>query len=101
MIVNKICASLLLMFLLAGVCFAADKALSDDAIVDQVRIKLAADPDVKGGAITVDCKNGVVTISGPVESSHAKDKATRIAKKVKGVKQVINNLSTGERPAAK
>ena len=99
--INKILASLLLMFLLAGVCLAADKIVTDDTIVDQVRIKLAADPDVKGGAMTVDCKNGVVTIGGQVESSRAKDKATRLAKKVRGVKQVVNNLSTGERPAGK
>jgi hyperosmotically inducible protein len=99
--ITKICASFLLAFLLAGVCLAADKVLSDDAIVDQVRIKLAADQDVKGGGLTVDCKNGVVTLSGPVENSHAKDKATKLAKKVKGVKQVVNNLTTGERPAAK
>ena len=99
--INKILASLVLTFLLAGVCLAADKANTDDAIVDQVRIKLAADPDVKGGAIAVDCKNGVVTIGGQVESSRAKDKATRLAKKVRGVKQVVNNLSTGERPAGK
>ena len=99
--INKILASFVLAFLLAGVCLAADKVVSDDTIVDQVRIKLAADQDVKGGAIAVDCKNGVVTISGPVESSRAKDKATRLAKKVRGVKQVVNNLSTGERPAGK
>jgi osmotically-inducible protein OsmY len=99
--ITKIFASLLVAILLAGVCLAADKPVTDDAIVDFVRLKLAGDPDVKGGAIVVDCKNGVVTLSGPVESSHAKDKATKLAKKVKGVKQVINNLNTGERPTGK
>jgi hypothetical protein len=99
--ITKICASLLLAFLLAGVCLAGDKPVSDDAIVDQVRIKLAADPDVKGGALTVDCKNGVVTLSGAAENSHAKDKASKLAKKVKGVKQVVNNLTVGERTAGK
>lgn len=99
--ITRIVASLLLVFLLAGVCFSADKAVSDDAIVDQVRLKLVADPDVKGGAIQVDCKSGVVTLSGPVDTSRAKDKATKLAKKVKGVKQVVNNLVAGDKPSGK
>lgn len=96
--ITKICASLLLALLVAGVCLAQKSAATDDAIVDQVRLKLAADPDVKGGALTVDCKSGVVTLTGVVESTHARDKATKLAKKVKGVKQVVNNLTTGEKP---
>ena len=38
-------------FLLAGVCLAADKPISDDAIYDKVRISLASDIDVKGGSL--------------------------------------------------
>jgi osmotically-inducible protein OsmY len=89
---SKICAVLAILFLLAGVCLAADKPISDDLIVDQVRIKLSADAEVKGGALTVDCKQGVVTLGGSVESSRQKDKATKLAKKIKGVKQVVNNI---------
>lgn len=96
--ITKICASFLLAFLLASVCLAQKNATSDDAIVDQVRLKLAADADVKGSALTVDCKNGVVTLAGVVDTTHAKDKAARLTKKVKGVKQVVNNLTTGEKP---
>ena len=100
--ITRILSSLLLAFLLGGVCLAADKpALSDDAIVDQVRIKLAADPDVKGGAMQVDCKNGVVTIAGQADTSKAKDKAAKLAKRVKGVKQVVNNLVVGDKPTGK
>ena len=99
--ITKLVASALLVFLLTGLCFAADKALSDDAIVDQVRIKLAADPDVKGGALQVDCKAGVVTIAGQVENQHVKDKAAKLARKVKGVKSVVNNLTLGDKPVAK
>lgn len=100
--ITRILASVLLAFLFAGVCLAADKAaLSDDAIVDQVRIKLAADPDVKGGAMQVDCKNGIVTIGGQADTSKARDKASKLAKRVKGVKQVVNNLVVGDKPAGK
>jgi osmotically-inducible protein OsmY len=90
--ISKICAVLTLLFLIAAVCMAADKPVSDDAIVDQVRIKLSADAEVKGGALMVDSKQGVVTLTGTVETSRQKDKAGRLAKKIKGVKQVINNI---------
>lgn len=89
--IHKICASLTVLILLAGVCLAADKPVSDDAIYDNVRIKLASDIDVKGGGLKVDVKQGVVTLTGSVETSNQKDKAGHIAKKVKGVKKV-NNL---------
>jgi len=93
----KTCAALLLTILVAGVCLAADKPVSDDYIVDQVRIKLSADVEVKGGALAVDCKQGVVTLAGTVESSRQKDKATKLAKKIKGVKQVVNNIEIKKR----
>jgi hyperosmotically inducible protein len=93
----KTCASLLVFFLLAGLCLAADKPVSDDAIYDNVRIKLAQDVDVKGGALKVDVKEGVVTLGGVVETQMQKDKATKIAKKVKGVKSVVNQIEIKKR----
>ncbi|MGA3019947.1 MAG: BON domain-containing protein [Bryobacteraceae bacterium] len=93
----KTCASLLVFFLLAGLCLAADKPVSDDAIYDNVRIKLASDVDVKGGALKVDVKEGVVTLGGVVETQMQKDKATKIAKRVKGVKSVVNQIEVKKR----
>ena len=93
----KTCASLLVFFLLAGLCLAADKPVSDDALYDNVRIKLAQDVDVKGGALKVDVKDGKVTLGGVVETQMQKDKATKIAKKVKGVKSVVNQIEVKKR----
>jgi hyperosmotically inducible protein len=76
---------------------AADKVISDDAIYDNVRIKLASDIDVKGGALKVEVKQGVVTLGGVVESQMQKNKATKLAKKVKGVKQVVNQIEVKKR----
>jgi osmotically-inducible protein OsmY len=90
----KTLISLLLLFLLASVCLAKDiKPLTDDAIYDQVRLKLANDQVVKGGALQVDVKQGVVTLSGNVDLADQRDRSTKLAKKVKGVKQVINNIT--------
>jgi len=68
---------------------------SDDRISDQVRMRLATDQDVKGGALDVSVTNGVVTIKGRVDTEKGKNRATRLAKKVKGVKDVDNELIVG------
>jgi osmotically-inducible protein OsmY len=99
--ISKIAAALLTVLLLAAVCLAADKVISDDMIYDNVRIKLASDTVVKGGALNVDVKQGVVTLGGMVENTRQKDRAAKLAKSVKGVKQVINNLNLKEPTAAK
>lgn len=92
----KIVAVLVILLLAAGVCFAADKVLTDDMIHDNVIIKLASDQVVKGGALTVDVKAGIVTLSGQVENSKQKDRAAKLTRSVKGVKQVVNNINLKE-----
>jgi hyperosmotically inducible protein len=92
----KILAALVMLLLLAGLCIASDKVLTDDMIHDNVMIKLASDQVVKGGALGVDVKQGVVTLSGQVENPKQKDRAAKLAKQVKGVKQVVNNLNLKE-----
>ena len=67
----------------------------DDRIYDQVRMKLTTDPDVKGGAFDVTVHDGAVVIKGRVDTQKGKSKATKLAKKVKGVKQVDNELQVG------
>jgi osmotically-inducible protein OsmY len=94
--ISKIVAALLTVLLLAAVGTAADKVISDDMIYDNVRIKLASDAVVKGGALNVDVKQGVVTLGGMVENTRQKDRAAKLTKSVKGVKQVINNLNLKE-----
>lgn len=81
---------LFLSMLLTG--FAATKPVTDDFINDTVRQKLASDAVVKGGAIEVEVKDGVVTLKGKVQEAKQKDKADRIAKKVNGVKSVVNEI---------
>jgi Predicted periplasmic or secreted lipoprotein len=85
--------SLLIALLLMGTALiAADKQISDDAIYDQVRLKLAGDPDVGGRDLQVKVTQGVVELQGSVKKEAYKAKAEKIAKKVKGVKSVVNQL---------
>lgn len=92
-----VAVTLLLSGILAQAGMAADQkgVSSDDRISDQVRMKLATDADVKGGALDVVVKDGVVTIKGRVDTDKGKTKATKLAKKVKGVKDVDNELVVG------
>jgi osmotically-inducible protein OsmY len=99
--ISKICGALVVLLLLAGVCLAAEKTLTDDAVYNQVRIKLADDPVVKGGGLEVDVKKGVVTLSGTVELEVQREKAAKVAKKVKGVKEVINHIELKNKSAGK
>ena len=75
--------------------FAADKAISDDLIYDNVKRKLATDSNIKGGGLDIDVKQGVVTLKGKVEYEKQKVKAERVAKKVRGVKSVVNEITIG------
>ena len=65
---------------------------TDDELYDQVRRRLASDPNVKGGELEVVVKEGVVTIRGTVHTEKQKSQAEKVTKKVKGVKQVVNEL---------
>jgi hyperosmotically inducible periplasmic protein len=82
--------------LVSAISASAQKAANpDDRISDQVRMRLAVDQDVKGGAFDVTVKDGVVTIKGRVDTDKGKSRATKLAKKVKGVKEVDNELIVG------
>ena len=79
--------------------YAADKnkaPLTDDAITDQVMVRLAGDSEVKGGGIDVKVTDGAVTLKGVVDTDRARSKAEKLAKHVKGVKSVTNQLTIRE-----
>ena len=79
------------LFLLLLVPAFADQK-KDDEIYDKVKLRLAGDPEVKGGGLEVEVKDGVVTIKGIVRTDKAKAKAERLVGRVKGVSKVVNDL---------
>ena len=76
----------------------ARQSSEDDRIYDEVRLRLVRDPDVKGGALEVEVKDGVVTIKGSVKKESARQKVEKLAKKVKGVKSVVNRVEVKQFP---
>jgi hyperosmotically inducible protein len=77
----------------AGTLLLAQKKITDDEIYDLVRRRLASDPDVKGGTLEVEVKDGFVTLKGQLETEKARQKAERVTKKIKGVKGVDNKTT--------
>ena len=85
--------SVLFVLVLAPLLAEKEKTpVSDDVIVDQVRVKLADDSEVGGQPIQVDSHNGMVVLTGKVTNDKLKERAEKIAKKVKGVTGVDNKL---------
>lgn len=82
---------------------AAEKAsayIDDATITADVKMKMAETPSLKGAEISVKTADGVVTLTGVVKNKQVKGVATKVAKGVKGVKSVDNQL-TIEKPAQK
>ena len=84
--------SVLLVALLIVPMLVAQGNKTDDRIYNDVRARLADDPDIKGATIEVAVKNGAVELKGRVIDAIARDKAAKVAKKVKGVTTVDNQL---------
>ena len=67
-------------------------AVDDASITAAVSTGLAKDPDLSAIKIDVDTKGGQVTLRGPAPDANAKARAEEIAKSVKGVNGVDNQL---------
>jgi osmotically-inducible protein OsmY len=84
--------SILLVVFITVPLLVAQGNKNDDRIYNDVRARLADDPDIKGAAVDVIVKDGAVTLKGRVGDAIARDKATKVVKKIKGVTTVDNQL---------
>ena len=97
---NIVIHCLLLLMLIIGfmACASTSKHEStgeyvdDSVITTKVKSLLAGDDFLKSFSISVETYKGVVQLSGFVGSQKAVDKAGEIARSVKGVKSVKNDL---------
>ncbi|MBK1714185.1 BON domain-containing protein [Rubrivivax gelatinosus] len=79
----------------AAIGNAADKAgahIDDATITASVNAELAKDPSLSALRIDVDTAAGRVVLKGSAPDAEARERATRIASKVDGVKDVENRL---------
>lgn len=88
--------------LLAAAAFAvmtAACAQTDTGITTKIKADMAQDDVVKANDINVTTRDHVVTLSGTVDSSLAKEQAMRIARGSKGVTDVVDDLRVREAAA--
>jgi len=91
-------AALLLALALAASPFAGDEAraavreLTDANIMESVEKELIMDPAVILNNIDVAVNQGIVTLTGAVDNILARERATRVAETVRGVRAVVNRI---------
>lgn len=80
----------------------------DAWVTTKVEARFFASPEVKGRHIDVDTRNGVVTLTGQVDTDATRQQALALARDVDGVREVRDQLrvaapaavaTTGDRPA--
>jgi len=93
------CFVLLMLIATLAACASTSKQsgtgeyVDDSVITTKVKSMLGADDFLKSFEISVETYKGIVQLSGFVDSQKAVDKAGEIARGVKGVKSVKNNLN--------
>jgi osmotically-inducible protein OsmY len=63
---------------------------TDAWITARIRSELMLDPDIRSGNYTIDTENGSVYLIGSARSQAELERATRIARYIPGVKQVVS-----------
>jgi hyperosmotically inducible periplasmic protein len=66
--------------------------IDDGTLTSYVKTKLAGDKLVTLTRVGVETNNGVVHLTGEVETAEQKSHIGSLASEVKGVKKVVNNL---------
>ncbi|WP_148717291.1 BON domain-containing protein [Chitinolyticbacter meiyuanensis] len=72
---------------------AIANATDNAALTAKVKTVLAADEGLKTLALNIDSENGVVTLSGEVDSEAQRSRAEQQTKSVEGVQTVNNQLT--------
>jgi len=73
----------------------AGQVVDDASITAAVKAKLAGEKLSTVTKVDVDTRNGIVTLTGNVNSETMRQRAVEIAREVEGVRNVVNNLRVG------
>jgi osmotically-inducible protein OsmY len=70
----------------------AEEALNAAALTAKIKSKMALDDTIAARYIDVDTQDGVVTLSGTVESDTQRQRALQLARETDGVSSVVDRL---------
>lgn len=77
----------------AAIAFSATAcSQTDSGVTTKVKAKFAQDDLVKAHEINVDTRDGVVTLTGDVDTMAARQQAVRLARDTEGVTNVVDEL---------
>ncbi len=74
-----------------------ERVMDDSTITTKINNEMVKDKVVKARQIDVDTIDGHVTLTGAVATPNESKRAAQIARGVRGVKSVSNNIQIGER----
>jgi BON domain len=99
--IKNVAATLVVLFLMSG-CQAMTgetmgQNLDDGALTSSVKTKLASDKLVTLSRVGVETNNGIVYLTGEVETGEQKSHIGSVSSQVSGVKKVVNNLQVIKR----
>ncbi|MGB5131601.1 MAG: BON domain-containing protein [Steroidobacteraceae bacterium] len=72
---------------------ATAEKVDDGMLAVNVKAALVESPDTQAYQINVESQEGIVRLLGAVDNAKAKEAATTVAKSVKGVKEIKNELT--------
>ena len=99
--IKKAAGTLAIMLLMTG-CQAmtgetAGQNIDDGVLTSSVKTSLAGERLNTLSRVGVETNNGIVVLTGEVETANEKSRAGTVASQVKGVRQVVNNLQVIKR----
>jgi hyperosmotically inducible protein len=94
--IKRLAVTLVVLFFMTG-CQAMTgqtmgETIDDSYITGAVKTQLASDKAVSLTRVEVETNNGVVYLTGQVETAEQRSRIGSLASQVKGVKRVVNNL---------
>lgn len=90
--------SVVVFLVILAVAVGCSKAPNDAQISTDIQTKINGDSGLQGKQLGVQVVNGIVTLSGAVDSDAQREAAARYASSEAGVKQVVNNLQVAPAP---
>ena len=82
-----------------GMALGCAQKTDDTKITSTIQSSFNADSGLQGKQLGVQSENGVVTLSGAVDTDAQRTAASKYAAAAPGVKEVVNNLQVGAGPA--